>query len=83
MKISRWPDHPRRWHRDDKKGTHVPLPLDVSAVSDAVVERVESAIEDELYQWRGETLLTPREREAVARAAIAALAAALGEANDA
>jgi hypothetical protein len=81
MKISRWPDHPRNlaWHRDDKKGTHVPLPLDVSQVSDEVVAKVESGIEDELYQWRGETLLTPREREAVARAAIAALAAALAQ----
>ena len=63
-------------------GDHVALPLDVSQVSDAVVEKVESAIEDELYHWQGETLLTPREREAVARAAIAALAAALGEVNN-
>jgi hypothetical protein len=71
------------WIRDDPNGTHVPLPLDVSQVSDEVVAKVESGIEDELYQWRGETLLTPREREAVARAAIAALAAAQGEVSDA
>jgi hypothetical protein len=84
MKISRWPDHPRNlaWHRDDKKGTHVALPLDVSAVPDAVVERVAQGIGN---AW-SECVAGPRFIESwgvhMARAAIAALAAALGEVSD-
>jgi len=71
MKISRWPDHPRRWHRDDKKGTHVPLPLDVSQVSDEVVEEMARQYINGRLDGEGHS--------AAMRAAIAALAAALGE----
>jgi len=101
MKISRWPDHPRNlaWHRDDKKGTHVALPLDVSAVpekevvvnywADWLVDAIAGATQD-LRFLRGD----PEEDRIATEAifangskaisnAIAAIAAALGEANDA
>jgi hypothetical protein len=83
MKISRWPDHPRNlaWHRDDKKGTHVPLPLDVSQVSDAVVKKVASATRAAADQWWNSAPTEPLHNH-IARAAIAALAAALGEVSD-
>ena len=60
-------------------GTHVALPLDVSQVSDAVVEKVKAGIANE---WRA--IYADRHEggpigSLIARAAIAALAAALGE----
>jgi hypothetical protein len=59
--------------------THVPLPLDASAVTDAVVERVATAIKAEytdiVLQNREDTPMSTL----LARAAIAALAQALGE----
>jgi len=63
-----WFDHPH--------GTHVPLPLDASALPDAVVQSLLHALENET----GERLSDADGYDlAVARAAIAALAQALGE----
>jgi hypothetical protein len=80
MKIFNWTREDgtptREWCRDDTHGTHVPLPLDVDAVSDAVVQSLLHALENET----GERLPDADGYDlAVARAAIAALAAALGE----
>jgi hypothetical protein len=59
-----WFDHPH--------GDHVPLPLDVSQVSDAVVSRMIQSYYHEMYEKT-----TPNIHGAM-RAAITALAAALG-----
>jgi hypothetical protein len=78
---------PDCWIKHDH-GTHTPLPLDVSAVPDAVVERVTHAVrlaERDYYNAliRREILPTESGRKArIARAAIAALAQALGEVAD-
>jgi hypothetical protein len=58
------------WY-EGKDGTHTPLPLDASAVPDAVVE---AAIE--AYDWDYKAFGMKRQ---AMRAAIAALAQALGE----
>ena len=70
----------------DVTGTHVPLPLDASAVPDAVVEEVAMAMCDALMDdgtYHRAWVHTSNEIREVyryeARAAIAALAAALGE----
>jgi hypothetical protein len=70
---------------DDPNGTHVPLPLDASAVPDAVVKRLLDAFE-EITFTRMPDGLDPRHPErghgfdrVVIRGLIAALAAALGE----
>ena len=74
------------WHRPHTgEATHVALPLDVSQVSDAVVEKVKAAM---VKDWFGvnDDELSPEMHTAWisnTRAAIAALAAALGEGNDA
>jgi hypothetical protein len=67
----------REWCRDDMRGTHVPLPLDASAVPDAVVERV--AITTFGKGWGCLSPSGRAEFRETARAAIAALAQALGE----
>jgi hypothetical protein len=59
---------------DDPNGTHVPLPLDASAVPDEVVE---AAIEAHDWDYKAFGM----KRQAM-RAAIAALAQALGEVGD-
>jgi acyl-CoA reductase-like NAD-dependent aldehyde dehydrogenase len=70
--------------RESEDGSHVALPLDASAVPDAVVEKVAEAL------WRAQSggykqswhRRSPERRQqfaATARAAIAALAKALGE----
>ena len=76
---------PNLWAASDT-GTHVALPLDVSAVSDAVVEKVAQAIcnafaDDGEYHpsWSHASDDIRSEYRVEARAAIAALAAALGE----
>jgi hypothetical protein len=76
-----WFDHPH--------GDHVLLPLDVSRVSDAVVEKVAMhiaahhngfVVDDKLREgWPGIHVRVRFEYEGMARAAITALAAALGE----
>jgi hypothetical protein len=59
-------------------GTHVPLPLDASAVPDAVVEKVAQGIEGAYTAWvAGDDDMGLG--VALSRAAIAALAQALGE----
>jgi len=60
----------REWCRDDTHGTHVPLPLDASAVPDAVVDVMIEAL-------RNSSNKDP-ERYTMRRL-IAALAQALGE----
>jgi hypothetical protein len=65
--------HKHEEWRSSPDGTHVPLPLDVSQVSDAVVQKVALACLD--YTARAGTYAF----DGMARAAIAALAAALGE----
>ena len=78
---------PNLWAASDT-GTHVPLPLDVSAVPDAVVEKVARVIHDVMYhesdnpdkqRWQGGNSFKEDAARAESRAAIAALAAALGE----
>jgi hypothetical protein len=75
MKIFNWTREDgtptREWCRDDTHGTHVPLPLDVDAVPDAAVE---AAIEAHDWDYK----VFGMKRQAM-RAAIAALAEALGE----
>lgn len=64
----------------DPDGTHVPLPLDASALSDAVVEKVAQAIRDRIEHDTPLDQLSTADREMWcedARAAITALAAAL------
>ena len=60
--------HNGEW-RKSPRGTHVALPLDVSQVSEAVVEKVANEISGVAYE-------SP---QAVVRAAIAALAKSLAE----
>jgi hypothetical protein len=66
-----WFDHPH--------GDHVPLPLDVSQVSDAVVDRVVEAMADATLEWFNAGQNDLPATDVTARAAITALAAALGE----
>jgi hypothetical protein len=71
------------WY-EGKDGTHVPLPLDVSQVSDAVVEKVAEALWREQsggykQSWHMKCEAHKEQYAATARAAIAALAAALGK----
>jgi hypothetical protein len=71
----------REWCRDDMRGTHTALPLDASAVPDAVVEKVADGIEGAYMAWviGGDDMGLGA---ALSRAAIAALAQALGEVGD-
>jgi len=82
----------REWCRDDTHGTHVPLPLDASAVPDAVVVAaayalyVDTCVSEDPKPWN---MLKNSDKEyftdvarTVIRAAIAALAQALGEVGD-
>jgi len=65
------------WY-EGKDGSHVPLPLDASAVPDAVVEKVAQGIEGAYTAW----VASDDDMGlgvALSRAAIAALAQALGE----
>jgi len=64
--------HGGEWY-ESENGTHVALPLDVSQVSDAVVSRMIQSYYHEMYEKT-----TPNIHGAM-RAAITALAAALGE----
>jgi len=84
MKITRHTDmivngRPFQSWYESADGDHVSLPLDASAVTDAVVERVATAIKAEytdiVLQNREDTPMSTL----LARAAIAALAQALGE----
>ena len=68
---------PDCWIKHDH-GTHVALPLDASAVPDAVVEKVAQGIEGAYTAWvAGDDDMGLG--VALSRAAIAALAQALGE----
>jgi hypothetical protein len=69
---------PDCWIKHDH-GTHVTLPLDVSQVSDAVVERVRLRVFVQHGDETPEDVATERN---ITRAALAALAAALGEVRD-
>jgi hypothetical protein len=88
MKIFNWTREDgtptREWCRDDTHGTHVPLPLDASGVPDAVVEKVAEALWREQsggykQSWHMKCEAHKEQYAATARAAIAALAAALGK----
>jgi hypothetical protein len=76
MKIFNWTradgTPTREWCRDDMRGTHTALPLDASAVPDAVVEQMLAMLFPYRHTVRGDHDLRVRE-------AIAALAQALGE----
>jgi hypothetical protein len=85
MKIivdKRWADGtPMTWE-ESAVGTHVPLPLDAIAVSDAVVEAAAKGMHEVRGDTRSWDEIHPHERIwclTDARAAIAALAQALGE----
>jgi len=60
---------------DDPNGTHVPLPLDASAVPEKVVEQMLAVLFPYRHTVRGDHDMRVRE-------AIAALAQALGEVGD-
>ena len=69
MIVNGRPSH--SWY-EGKDGSHVPLPFDVSAVSDDVVKRV----------WYAYSVCDGHHGPTKIRAAIAALAQALGEVGD-
>jgi hypothetical protein len=83
MKITRHTDmivngSPLHSWYESADGDHVPLPLDASAVPDAVVEKVAQGIEGAYTAWvAGDDDMGLG--VALSRAAIAALAQALGE----
>jgi hypothetical protein len=90
MKIFNWTREDgtptREWCRDDMRGTHTALPLDASEVPDAVVDRVAKAMCDnlsdnypEVVRWERQSGFGRTTYRGMATAAIAALAAALGE----
>ena len=60
-------------------GKFVPLPLDASAVPDAVVEKVVAAMQNAVLEWFTTDQSDLPAEDLTARAAIAALAQALGE----
>ena len=68
------------WY-ESADGDHVPLPLDANAVPDAVVKKVASATKAASHQWWNSAPTEPLHNH-MARAAIAALAQALGEVGD-
>jgi hypothetical protein len=91
MKISRHTDmivNSRPFHSwyESADGDHVPLPLDASAVPDAVVEKVARSMCDHLageydyiLPWTKQDDFGRATYLGMSRAAIAALAQALGE----
>jgi len=83
VKIFNWKNaygHDTLDWRESLNGTHVPLPLDASAVPDAVVVRVRDAFSSHIGSTTlAGAVLQNADVDLAMRAAIAALAQALGE----